>query len=210
MPNMYASVTLASQTGETADSASNLFAASFDEPFTGGDADDWKDILVQFYNDLRTGGMLRGYAQSGHTIKFLRAVTTVPNYPVEFRTFSVLGTLGAVDLPLEVSLCVSYANDTEVTVSPRRRKGRIYISGFTASQNAAGRPVLATQQALGEAYADYCSALNLMEGVAAGVWSRAEGAIYDIDRVWVDNEWDTMRSRGGKSTSRFTTGVLNN
>jgi len=111
---------------------------------------------------------------------------------------------GALDLPAEVTLCISYANDSDTTVSAKRRRGRIYLSGFSEASNTAGRPISAVLTGLSDAYRDYVEAANLLSGVTACVWSRANGALYPIERVWVDNEWDIQRRRGRRYTTRNT------
>lgn len=39
-------------------------------------------------------------------------------------------------------------------------------------------------------------------------WSRKNAAVSLVERVWLDNSWDTQRSRGAASTSRTTVSVL--
>jgi hypothetical protein len=70
-----------------------------------------------------------------------------------------------------------------------------------------GRPSAATVGDLADAYKDYADTVNLITDVTAGIWSRTEAAVFEIDTCWVDNEWDTMRSRGTESTSRETRSI---
>ena len=204
MPNYHVIVTLQAASGESADNQVNTFAFESTGGLDAPSAAAYTLLYASMYDALRNNGMLLGIAQNAHVVKYYNAVTTVPNYPLFSNTFNLLGAPGAIDLPLEVSLCASYANDTETAVSPRRRRGRIYISGFQEAANTAGRPTSTVMGYLVDAYRDYVEAANGLAGVTACIWSRANGALYPIERVWVDNEWDTMRSRGGKSTARQT------
>lgn len=200
----YAQSVVQSLTGDSADSSSNTFAWNVASPLDDAVVDDLAAAMSGFYQDLVAGGMMFGYSPLGAIAKFLVATTAVPNYPLFQRNISWGGANNSVELPEEVALCASYANDTLTSVSPKRRRGRIYISGHSASNNTSGRPTTATQTALATAYRDYVDACNDITGVTAGVWSRTDAVVYNVERIWVDNEWDTMRSRGGKSTARVT------
>jgi len=204
MANYYAQCTLAAQTGETADVNVNLFSFIGPAVFTSTEGEFVGDTIKQFYVDVRTAGGIKGMAQNGHVIKIYSAVTTPPNYPIDTYSFNLPAAPGAIDLPLEVALCVSYANDSAVIVPRARRRGRIYISGWGESDNTAGRPVSTAYEGLTAAYEDYCNTLNADTDFQASVWSRTNGILYPIERIWADNEWDTQRSRGGKSTARST------
>lgn len=209
MANYYVQVALAAQTGETADVNVNVLAAVGPAVITSVEFELWADAIKSLYNTYNfIGGVLNGRAQNGHTLKFYNAVTTVPNYPLYESGFNFTAAPGAIDLPLEVSLCVSYQCDSAVVVPVRRRRGRIYISGFTEAQNTGGRPTAATCEHLGSEFRDYVEAVNGIADFTASIWSRTNGSLYPIERTWCDNEWDTMRSRGGKSTIRYDYPVL--
>lgn len=203
MANYYCQATLAASTGETADVNVNTFAAVGPNVITDAEFEDWGDCIIAFYNVCNAAnGFLCGRAQNGHLLKFYSAVTTVPNYPLHEYSFNLANATGSVGLPLEVSLCASYQCDSATTVPVRRRRGRIYIPGFSEAANDTGRPSSTVVSSLADAYRDYCEAVNALPDFTASVWSRANASLYPVERVWVDNEWDTMRSRGGKSTLR--------
>lgn len=204
MANYYAQATLAAQTGETADVNVNLFAFTGPAVFTSTEGEFVGDTIKAFYNALNNGAIcLQGRAQNGHTIKIYSAVTTTPNYPIDEYAFNLTAAPSALDLPAEVCLCVSYANDSATIVPRARRRGRIYLSGFSESRNTAGRPTSVAYQGVADAYEDYAEALNVDADFQACIWSRANASLYPIERVWADDEWDTQRSRGGKSTTRY-------
>lgn len=204
MENYYAQVILASQTGETADVAVNTFAVRHSGTLSSTDVDSWMAAILAFYDDVQTAGALLGRAKTGHEAKFLKATAAVPNYPLFLRDWALTSPPGAISLPNEVALCVSYSSDSFPLVPRARRRGRIYLSGWASAKNAVGRPVSAAYEALALAYKDYADSVYAITDMAPGVWSRSSGDVYPIDRVWCDNEWDTMRSRGGQSTLRET------
>jgi len=204
MPNYSVTVTLQAQSGETADNQINTFAFFSLTALDEGRADDYVAHLANLYDILTLSDCLCGIDTNAHVVKFYNAVTTPGNYPLFTKTFNIAHGPSSIDLPLEVSLCISYANDTQTDIAPARRRGRIYISGHKEADNTAGRPTSGKILNVVNAYASFVDDVNTISGFEAGIWSRAEGEVYRIERVWVDNEWDTMRSRGGQSTARST------
>lgn len=202
MPNYYAQAILPSQTGETADVLTNVFAVQSTVDLTQGIVDDWHAAITAFYDACVTATFYAGYTDSGARVKYLLADLVSPNYPLFEENLTVTPTFATVDLPREVSLCVSYMNETETQVPRARRRGRIYVSGFLEITNTSGRPATGTQSTLANAYQDYAEAVNAITELTAGVWSRITGDVYPINICWVDDEWDIMRSRGTKPTTR--------
>jgi hypothetical protein len=104
--------------------------------------------------------------------------------------------------PREIALCLSYA----AAGSGPRRRGRIYVGPW----NAAGIQPSADQQnalvTLGHGIADLggtdvkWSVYSPTDAVQKGT----DASYYQVESVWVDNEWDTVRSRGRKPTSRIS------
>jgi hypothetical protein len=99
--------------------------------------------------------------------------------------------------PREVALCLSYYADRNL---PRQR-GRMYIGPWNATAMA-DRPDGILMQRLG----------TLAEGISGlgGInvqWvqhSEVAGTYSTVTNWWVDNAWDTMRSRGQEASTRIT------
>ncbi len=97
----------------------------------------------------------------------------------------------------EVALCLSY----QAAPVPRRR-GRMYMGPFKGSIAAGARPAASLQNAL----------LDFGDGIAAlgGInirweqYSTTDGVSNPVNKMWVDDAWDTQRSRGLSPTSRIT------
>lgn len=204
MANYYLQTSIASNTGNTEDSISNTFALETDATIVSLDITEWTNAVEDFYTACYTAGAMHGYTAVGSTYKLYDCNTPSPNYPLDEGSIAWTGAAVSIEMPQEVSLCVSYMNDTASGVPRARRRGRIYISGWDEAANNAGRPVAGVVEDLADAFETYCDTLYAFGGIRPGIWSRANATVYPIQRVWVDNEWDTMRSRGGKSTLRET------
>jgi len=97
------------------------------------------------------------------------------------------------EAPREVALCLSYYSERNL---PRFR-GRLYIGPF---YGAALRPTLGfinSVKALATGLANVGG-----PDVDWGLWSPTRSAFSKITNGWVDDEWDTVRSRGLKANSR--------
>lgn len=200
---MYAQVTLLTDSVDPADYQSNGFAVQGDTASTT-DLDTWAGAIKDFYDNVLFIGGCLGLAQNNHIVKFYTIGAGPPNYPVYETTFNFDTNPGDIQMPMEVALCISYSNTTENTVPRARRRGRIYLSGWSESFNDAGRPVEANLSTLVGYYATYAGDVNAISGLTAGIWSRVNDVVYQIDTAWVDNEWDTQRRRGGKASERQT------
>lgn len=103
--------------------------------------------------------------------------------------------------PREVALCLSYYSDRNV---PRQR-GRLFIGPWGAGQQAL-RPTAAIIAGL----VTLAGGLANVGGADVDwqLYSPTTNSYLKISNGWVDDEWDTVRSRGLRATSRstFTTG----
>jgi hypothetical protein len=119
-----------------------------------------------------------------------------PNFPL--ATAEQTGTSPSSSNPRELALCLSYY----ATFNRPRYRGRLYIPlhfvGGTAFLRPSGAQItaaLAWRTAL---------AAGLPSGHVMCVYSRASNSAGPVSDFWVDDEWDVMRSRGLKSTTRQT------
>lgn len=118
------------------------------------------------------------------------------------------GLAGGGAGPREVALCLSFASDTPSGQPPARRRGRIYLGPFSQA-NLNERPA----QSLRETCLALADRLANIGGVDVD-WSvfspttlaLAQGdydlAFFPVKRSWVDDAWDTQRSRGLPPTVR--------
>jgi hypothetical protein len=131
-------------------------------------------------------------------------VDAVPNYP---RATVVVneGLAWVTSHPHEVALCLSYYGNYS---GNKNERGRMYL----APQLAAGgigiseRPSAAAIDFALKFFSESNASLPDLGGVdwKFGVWSRNLKTFAQAHHAWVDDEWDTMRSRGLRATTRAT------
>lgn len=100
--------------------------------------------------------------------------------------------------PREVALCLSFRGEQNL---PRWR-GRIYWPAGSMWTGVGIRPALVQRQNL----LDVAQGLANIGGVDIdwSVYSRTDNELRPVKLAWVDDEWDTMRSRGLRATTRNT------
>lgn len=118
-----------------------------------------------------------------------------PQFPFGEATINA-GLAPATPGPREVALCMSFYADNNL---PRRR-GRIYLPAYAGGMGGSVRPTNANMlkaMALGD----------LLSGIGGadidwGVYSQMNGSFHRATIAYVDDEWDTQRSRGLRPTTR--------
>jgi hypothetical protein len=161
--------------------------------------------LVTFYQAVDTYfSNLVNVGAGGLEIVGYAFADAPPRAPV-LRTLATL-TVGSVNpLPTEVSLCMSFQGTRQSGTPQARRRGRVYLPFMAEDNNATdARPSTTIINGVVAAGAALLAASD-----SAGTWSWltysgvAPGWSTVVDG-WVDNEWDTQRRRGRRSTSRTT------
>lgn len=169
----------------------NTFYLDTDVDLNVGEGDLIQDA-VELFSSFRT--LYFNTPQIDVEGKIYRMGGTPPNYP-EASAKVTVGS-GGEPGPREVALCLSYYAGQNV---PRRR-GRMYIGPYgKAAMGERPYEALATQ--LG----------TLAQGLAdlGGVnvqWvqhSPTTGEFHNVTNWWVDDEWDTRRSRGLRAATRW-------
>lgn len=130
------------------------------------------------------------------TVAIYAAGTAPPHTPL----FSG-GQSGATPnstIPREVSLCLSYFGQYN---RPSFR-GRLYIPGSLLTSPLLKVPST-TQMNEAGAFANTLGK-NLPAGAYWVLYSRVKGSGQQVTDWWVDNEWDTVRSRGMRADSRVS------
>jgi len=149
-----------------------------------GLCDDLADALAPYFlNDREI--IVRAYDAEG----------TAPVYP-EGEAVRNPGGNPASGYPREVAICLSFYSTRNI---PRQR-GRLYIPLYALGGSIAVRPEPATRtkvMALGPIFSD-------LGGVDVdwSVYSKTDGVARPVTNYWCDDEWDTIRSRGLRATTR--------
>lgn len=118
--------------------------------------------------------------------------------PREPRATKTAEATGSTDSgPREVALCLSYFSERNL---PRQR-GRMYLGPFNEG-NMRRRP---STTLISEVSA-LAAGIQELGGVDIdwNVYSPTDNEFRKVTDWWIDNEWDTVRSRGLKADARLT------
>lgn len=129
-------------------------------------------------------------------VRIYDAQGTPPVQPIGNVTKNV-GVVGQSAQPREVALCLSYYSG----INMPKRRGRLYMPAALLDFQSAQRLPSTANIAQGTALAGILQALG-GTNVDWVVYSRVDDAAHPVTNYWIDNEWDTMRSRGGRATTR--------
>lgn len=125
-------------------------------------------------------------------------VPGTPNRPKATKTLAT-GLFATNNWPGEVACCLSFASGAG---GPHQR-GRLYVPAMACCSTApAGRPSSTERTKVGALAPIFAN----LGGVNVDwvIWSRTQKSAAQVDRWFVDDEWDTVRSRGLKPTTRTT------
>lgn len=118
--------------------------------------------------------------------------------PVKAEATRNSGLAPLTTVPREVALALSFYSERNL---PRQR-GRLFIPAFLVSGSPGLRPTTADMNTL----LNLADALSGLGGsnVDWSVYSRLDDVHRKVSMAWVDNEWDTVRSRGLRATTRVS------
>lgn len=186
---------------------SNQFCIDVDTPGET-DSDTIADAFIAFYSSLTTTVFSSWLSQTGHVCKLYQAGGPKPNYPFYEKTINLTSAPSGTGLPTEVAMCLSFQGTRTAGLPQARRRGRIYIGPLKATVNSNQRPLLAAREDIRDAALQLYTDLAAVPGSAGWcVWSALDGLAVPLDNCWVDDSFDTQRSRGQAPTTR-TTGLF--
>lgn len=203
-------VELRTQTGIPADNVINTFAFQW----LGGGAPDFASLgglIDSFYGDLDTG-ILSSVISSdtnAHQMKVYDLTDPSPRPPVYLHEFTQGG--GGSPLPAEVAICASFQGLQEAGHSQARRRGRIFIGPVRQTTSEAGSDGYPRVSASARStIAAACTNLQTNGSLADWVWcvwSRTDDELYIVNNGWIEDEYDTQRSRGPGPLTRTIWGA---
>jgi hypothetical protein len=135
------------------------------------------------------------------TVKAYDAQGSKPVAPIGEATVQT-GVTPASTVPREVACCLSYFSNFN---RPSLR-GRLYIPAPWQVPQVALRPTITVREKIGQ-LADIFANLGGAD-VDWVVFSRKNNSSHPVTNWWVDDEWDTVRSRGLRPTTR-SAGTVN-
>lgn len=174
----------------------------------GGDDGDIADALKAFYNGINSSVFPNTIAQNGHSIKRYDLPGLTPNYPTYEEEFNLTAGPTGDSLPPEVAICLSFQGVRTPGQFQARRRGRIFLGPVRTAAMVSGRPSSTVRSAIvGAAQTLATSVRAITDAGDWAVWSVVDGVAVDLVDCWVDDAWDTQRSRGVPATTR-TVGAL--
>jgi hypothetical protein len=182
---------LRAQIGFPLDSALPRDVVTVNPHFNGDDPNALADGLVTNLKAITEIGAARSF-----TVKVYNAQKAPPSYPLAERVNAT--GFSTSTKPREVGMCLSFFS---VNNRPSQR-GRIYVPGIFISGTFDLRPSPAQRTIVG----NWASAM--VNGLATHsqwcVYSRKFDTGYAVTDWFVDDEWDIVRSRGLRPTTRLT------
>ena len=153
--------------------------------------------LVTRYQAIQS--YLSEYVLPAAEVKTYDLTTSEPRVPL-VTPFTLTIQTSLMSLPSEVAVCLSFHGGPPVT--PRRR-GRVYLGPWNVSVLEA-----ATSSSTPKPHEGFVTQLSLFGAglldadLGWSIWSPTTATFVTVFAGWVDNEFDTMRSRGGEATAR--------
>lgn len=203
MPNFDVQVVLNGSSGLSTDRYVNTFTFSGVGTHATNHGLIWARI-DSFYNDPHSGHQALSSYLSNDVIdgevRTYDKADAEPRVPIitPLTPFAARGS--ASDQPHEVAVTISFHGVPPVT--PRRR-GRIFFGPLNNSSDAGlNRPadtMLQAMRAAGQALSEQST--SDLEWV---IYSPTSGQYTIVTAGWIDDAWDTMRSRGNLPTMRRT------
>jgi len=175
------------------------------------DANLFRDRLMDFY--LTIDAFMSGRLSSDIHIDSYDLSDAMPRTPIaEFTSSLSVGT--GDGLPNEVAICLSYRGPSASGVIAARHRGRIFLGPWD---------VMVVDQGTGDTIVE----ASVRNGISNAAETLAQGAVSDggpwcvyspttnatqslinsafaVDNGWVDDAFDTIRSRGGTAANRST------
>jgi len=203
MPKVLAQCVLPRNNAIPADASVNTFWFNAPGDFSGQST---QDAIVASLNAfyLAIGGFISPVVpRSGPRVKLYDMIGPPPHPPVEDQPLTIAASSGQA-LPSEVAVCLSLEAAILPGLNRARRRGRVFIGPLDGSANqpvsSEPRPGVSVSNALRDA----AQGLKLdMQALAPwSIFSRSSGLMVPVDHGWIDNAFDTIRSRGPKATIR--------
>jgi hypothetical protein len=205
-------------TGLPADVITNTFYFDGDEG-----AESWEAGAISIVSRLQAffvvcGAYMSDLISQPSLVKLTDPRDPLPQLP-KYTGEIIFPTSGASHLPAEVALCLSYKASSVSGENPKRRRGRVFLGPFTEGATGAVdqgdiRPTVAMATniiagALEMATGDAGSPRHAIYSPTTHVGATPiEDAFHDVEDYWIDNAFDTVRSRGASPTLRWTGNVV--
>jgi len=143
--------------------------------------------------------------QGPHVIKAYDRADPTPRAPVLMDTYSFAVAPSGNPLPHEVAVCLSFQGERASGEVQARRRGRVYLGPVqTGAVDSDGRVDSAFISDIITGAGDLLTASTAAGAWTWDIWSTVTDNNVTVFDGWVDNSFDTQRSRGRETTTRTT------
>jgi len=216
MTTLRIQVTMERQTGQPQDVVVNTWHFLTTEPDPLDGLTDAFNALVDFYHAI--DGQFSSIITGACRVKGYSLNEAAPRVPIINEPLT-LTTATGTPLPAECAVCLSYSSGASSGESQRRRRGRIFLGPWDGValdeaesdgriQTATLSLIVGAAQTMAEALVATNTLWAVFSPTTAGPepWSSGEltAATHSVSQFYVDNAWDTIRSRGLAPDSRVT------
>lgn len=164
--------------------------------------DDVMTVLTQFYGAV--DGLLSPISESPAQVTMYSVEDAEPRTPIFEGTIPM--TYEGNAMPEEVAIALSYHAAFPSGVNRARRRGRIFLGPLARETSAIVggrvRVVQSTVDVLADAAGDLLAATTTSPTIDWAIFSSTDNVARAIVGGWVDNAFDTIRSRGPAPTVR--------
>lgn len=205
-------VTIPMDSGIAADAVTNTFYVDGGQV---GDsdvdvADNFHDDLTVFYQAI-AAAIFPNEVAPLLNVRYYNLGHAKPRVPIHEETIAHGSVSGTAGFPHEVAVCLSFRGEYESGTPNARRRGRVFLGPVKrdfgdidgsdwAIPEADRLEIAAAAQVLAAAGND--TAQWSIYSPTTDVLSSLDDAMVDVVAGWVDNAFDTIRSRGRKTNAR--------
>lgn len=192
-------VVLKALSGVPADNVTNTL---YYDAVSNADALNAADDIGDFY--LAIDGQLgSSLATTGHEIKVYAMSDPEPRFPIGTPGLGGALAPSTSSLPRDVALCLSFQGARVSGTPQASRRGRIYLGPLTQSLvTVAGIPNPSQITPIVNAAIALLAASDASANYTWVIYSPTLGTFTPVTDGWIDNEFDTQRSRGLVPTIR--------
>lgn len=168
-----------------------------------------QNALVAFYQAI-DDTVLSNYVGPSAEVRHYDLADAKPRVPLLTQTFTLVSSNSA--FPAEVAICASFQAAKSSGVNMARRRGRVFLGPLAATTGTTGptKPVVTTtvRTLIRDSLNNLLTASNASADWEWAVYSPTDQAAVAVQSGWVDDAFDTIRSRGPKPQARSAFGVV--
>lgn len=223
MPTYRAQVTIPMVSGIAADAVTNTWY--FQGADTGGSLGPAIGDQLQAFYQAIDGAIFSNDVGGPAVLKCYDLADAEPRQVKHQEVFTILDS-GSDALPHECAVVLSFAATVPSGENPARRRGRVFLgplgktvadpsSGTVRVEPGAMTSIVTAAEALQDAGDNVCQWVIYSpthhegrgitpKGAPATPPHDLDDSVFNVTRGWVDNAFDTIRSRGEKASSRVS------